>query len=169
MTTTIQKFSMAAGATALLALAALAGAAERRPPADTNKDGALDFAEMQARRSDLTIEHFNAMDKDHNGQVTREEMRAAGQERMQARAAERFKKLDANGDGGVTQAEIDAARKQGEAERFKRLDTNSDGKLSQAEMEAGRQAMMGDRRGRMGPGEGRGPGPRRDGPPPAGN
>lgn len=166
--TTIGKISVAAGATALLALAALAGAAERKP-ADTNKDGALDFAEMQARRGDLTIEQFNAMDKDHNGLVTRDEMRAAAKARMDARAAERFKKLDANGDGGVTQAEIDAARKQGEAERFKRLDTNGDGKLSQAEMEAGRKAMMGDRRGRMGPGEGHGPGPHREGPPPAGN
>lgn len=166
--TTIGKFSVAAGATALLALAALAGAAERKP-ADTNKDGALDFAEMQARRGDLTIEQFNAMDKDHNGLVTREEMRATAKARMDARAAERFKKLDANGDGGVTQAEIDAARKQGEAERFKKLDTNGDGKLSQAEMEAGRKAMMGDRRGRMGPGEGHGPGPHREGPPPAGN
>jgi Ca2+-binding EF-hand superfamily protein len=164
--TTIQRFSVAAGVTALLALAALAGAAERKP-ADTNKDGAIDFAEMQARRSDLTIEQFNAIDKDHNGLVTREEMRAAGKERMEARAGERFKKLDANGDGGVTQAEIDAARKQGEAERFKKLDTNGDGKLSQAEMDAGRKAMMDHRPGRMGPGDGRGP--HHEGPPPAGN
>jgi Tfp pilus assembly protein PilX len=163
------RLSAAAGVTALLALAALANAAERRPPADTNKDGALDFAEMQARRGELTIEQFNAMDKDHNGLVTREEMRAAGKERMDARAAERFKKLDANGDGGVTQAEIDAARKQGEAERFKKLDTNGDGKLSQAEMEAGRKAMMERRPGRMGPGEGHGPGQHHEGPPPAGN
>jgi Ca2+-binding EF-hand superfamily protein len=168
MTTTIRKFSVAAGVTALLALAALAGAAERKP-ADTNKDGSLDFAEMQARRGDLTIEQFNAIDKDHNGLVTREEMRASAKERMDARAGERFKKLDANGDGGVTQAEIDAARKQGEAERFKKLDTNGDGKLSQAEMEAGRKAMMGDRGGRRGPGDGRGPGPHHEGPPPAGN
>jgi hypothetical protein len=168
MTTTIQKFSVAAGVTALLALAALAGAADRGP-VDSNKDGAIDFAEMQARRPNLTIEQFNAMDKDHNGQVTREEMRAAGKDRMEARAAERFKKLDANGDGGVTQAEIDAARKQGEAERFKKLDTNGDGKLSQAEMEAGRKAMMGANAGRRGPGDGRGPGPHREGPPPAAN
>jgi hypothetical protein len=168
MTTTLRKFSAAAGVTSLLALAALAGAAERQP-ADTNKDGALDFAEMQARRGDLTIEQFNAMDKDHNGQVTREEMRAGARERMEARAGERFKKLDANGDGGVTQQELTAARQKAEGERFKKLDTDSDGKLSQAEMEAGRKAMMGDRGGRRGSGEGRGPGPHRDGPPPAGN
>jgi len=165
--TKLEKLSAAAGVTAMLALAAMAGAAERRPPADANKDGALDFAEMQTRRGDLTIEQFNAMDKDHNGLVTREEMRAAGKERMDARAAERFKKLDANGDGGVTQAEIDAARQKGEAERFKKLDTNGDGKLSQAEMDAGRKAMMERRPGRMGTGEGRGP--HHDGPPPAGN
>jgi Ca2+-binding EF-hand superfamily protein len=167
--TTIQKLSVAAGVPALLALAALAGAAERGPPADTNKDGTIDFTEMQARQPGVTIEQFNAIDKDHNGQITREEMRAAGKERMEARAGERFKKLDANSDGGVTQAELDAARKQGEAERFKKLDTNGDGKLSQAEMEAGRKAMMGDRGDRRGPGESRGPGPHRDGPPPAGN
>ncbi len=168
MTTILQKFSLAAGATALLALGTVAIAAEQRGPADTNKDGALDFAEMQARRGDLTIEQFNAMDKDHNGLLNREELRAAAQQRMQARAEERFKKLDTNGDGGLTQQELNAGREKAEAERFKKLDTDGDGKLSEAEMKAGRQ-NFGERGGRMGPGDHRGPGPHPGGPPPTPN
>lgn len=151
--TRVQKFSLGAGATVLLALGALAGAAERAP-ADTNKDGSLDFAEMQARRSDITIEQFNAMDKDHNGQLSRDEMRAVARERMQARADERFKKLDTNGDGGLSQQELSAAREQAASERFKKLDINGDGKLTEDEMQAGR--AFGERRGRMGPGPHRG-------------
>jgi Ca2+-binding EF-hand superfamily protein len=168
MTTTLQKFSLAAGAAALLALGTMAIAAEPRARADTNGDGALDFAEMQARRSDLTIEQFNAMDKDHNGLLSREELRASAKERMQARADERFKKLDTNGDGGLSQQELNAGREQAEAERFKRLDTDGDGKLSETELKEGRQGF-GNRPGRMGPGDHRGPGPHPGGPPPPPN
>jgi Ca2+-binding EF-hand superfamily protein len=175
MSTIFRKFSLATGAAALLALGAYAGAAERGPrtPIDANGDGAVDFAELQARRSDITTEQFNAMDKDGNGQLNRDEMRAAAQQRMQARASERFKKLDANGDGGVSQEELNAARQQAADERFKKLDTDGDGKLSEAEMAAGRQnaaRAMGERRGRMDHGEGHGPGPNRGGPsaPPSG-
>ncbi len=145
----------ALGVTTLLAAGAVAIAAERTP-LDTNNDGAIDFAEMQARRSDLTPEQFTAMDKDGNGQLTREEMRTAGRERMQARADERFKTLDTNKDGGLSQAEIAAGRQQSADERFKKLDTDGDGKLTQAEMSAGR-----DQRG-PGPGRHRGPSPDRN-------
>jgi len=168
--TILKKVSLVTGAAALLAIGAYAAAAERgrHPPADTNKDGTIDFAEMQARRSDVTIEQFNAMDKDGNGQLNREEMRAAAEVRMQARASERFKTLDADGDGGVSQQELNAAREQAANDRFKKLDTDGDGKLSEAEMTAGRQNAMrefGERRGRMGHGDGRGPGPNTGGPP----
>ncbi len=49
---------------------------------------------------------FQEMDKDGNGVITLDEVTGA----CQARAAERFNKLDANKDGQVTQQEIDQAR-----------------------------------------------------------
>ncbi len=161
MTIPFERLALATAMTTLLGLGTLAGAAERKP-LDANGDGAIDFAELQARRSDLTTEQFNAMDKDHNGQLSREEMRAAGKERMEARAAERFKKLDANGDGGVSQQELNAARQKAADEQFRKADTDGDGKLSQAEMTAAREnaaRAFGERRGK--PGEHRGPGAHR--------
>ncbi len=158
MKTPFKRLALATAIAALLGLGTLAGAAERKP-LDANGDGAIDFPELQARRSDLTTEQFNAMDKDGNGQLSREEMRAAGKERMDARAAERFKKLDANGDGGVSQQELNAARQKAADEQFKKADADGDGKLSQAEMTAARENAAkgsGDRRGR--PGDHRGPG-----------
>ena len=168
--TILRKVSLATGAAALLAIGAYAAAAERGPRTqlDTNKDGAIDFTEMQARRNDITIEQFNAMDKDGNGQLNREEMRAAAEQRMQARASERFKSLDSNGDGGVSQQELNAAREQAANDRFKKLDSDGDGKLNEAEMNAGRQNAMREfreRRGGRGSGEGRGPGSPNGGPP----
>lgn len=158
MTIPLKELALATGCTALLAFGTLAGAAEPRP-LDANGDGVIDFPEMQARRSDLTPEAFNAMDKDGNGQLSRDEMRAAAKERMEARAAERFEKLDTNGDGGLSQQELNAAQQQAAGERFKKADTDGDGKLSQTEMAAARQnaaRAFGERRGRRG--EQRGPG-----------
>ena len=48
------------------------------------------------------------------------------------RGAGYFKRMDANGDGKVTQDEFVQAQR----EQFKRLDTDGDGKLSTAEIEA---------------------------------
>jgi len=155
MTTRISNVAAAAGLTALLSIVSLASAAERRGP-DANGDGALDFSEMQSRRSDLTIEQFNAMDKDRNGLLSREEMQAARQQQMQARASEQFKKLDADGDGALSPQELSAPREERAAERFKQMDTDGNGKLSEAEMSAARETMrqnFRERRGSMRSGE----------------
>jgi hypothetical protein len=52
-----------------------------------------------------------------------------------------FKRMDANGDGKVSQDEYVQARR----EQFKRLDTDGDGKLSMAEIEASGRDRMIDR------------------------
>ena len=60
------------------------------------------------------IERLRAADADHNGTVTVEEMRAAGQaKRAEARNA-MFDRLDANKDGSISRAEFDAPRAQGQ-------------------------------------------------------
>lgn len=47
-----------------------------------------------------------------------------------------FEQLDLNGDGGITQAEIQEARQAAGAARFAETDTNGDGNLSREELVA---------------------------------
>ncbi|WP_171115060.1 EF-hand domain-containing protein [Ruegeria sp. HKCCA5463] len=56
-----------------------------------------------------------------------------------------FQELDADGDGQVTQQEMEAHR----TARFTEADTNGDGKLSQEEMQAAAQKKASDRVARM--------------------
>lgn len=54
----------------------------------------------------------------------------------QAAPADRAQRIDANGDGAITAAELQTRA----ALRFQRLDANRDGQLTQAEVQAKRQA-----------------------------
>lgn len=76
--------------------------------ADTNKDGKLDAAEMDAHRN---------------------EMRASGR----AKAQERWKAADTDGDGAISRKEAEASMP-GVAERFKKFDVDGNGKIERAEM-----------------------------------
>ena len=76
--------------------------------ADANKDGKLDTAEMDA--------HRNAM-------------RAGGR----AKAQERWKAADTDGDGAISRKEAETSMP-GVAERFKKFDVDGDGKIERAEM-----------------------------------
>ena len=72
---------------------------------------------------------------------------------VEARAAERFERMDVNGDGMLDAADREARARQ----RFAEADRNGDGQLSYEEMQASREerrvrrqermAMRGDRRG----------------------
>lgn len=75
---------------------------------DANKDGRLDAAEMQAHR---------------------EAMRAG----MRARAEERWKAADTDGDGALSREEAQASMPH-MAERFDKMDANSDGRIERGEM-----------------------------------
>ena len=75
---------------------------------DTNKDGQLDAAEMQAHRE-------------------------AMHEQMRAHAEQRWTAADTDGDGAVSLAEAKVAMP-GVAERFDKFDGNGDGKVSRDEM-----------------------------------
>jgi EF hand len=99
---------------------------------DTNHDGKLDDAERQA-------------------------MHAAMQAKWQARQQELLAKYDANRDGKLDDAEKQAMRHDLAAQRFAKLDTDGDGKLSLAEFEAGVKGRgFGHRFGRAGFGAGHG-------------
>ena len=89
--------------------------------------------------------HFQKMDADGDGKITRAEHTAA--------AKKMFSESDANKDGIVTAAEMDAAMaKQGvkpdefeksSAEKIKVIDQDGDGRLTTAEHNAGIEKMFG--------------------------
>lgn len=89
-------------------------------------------------------------------------MMKADMTRAQAEAMvkEKFAAADADKDGAVTMAEVDAARAARHAQRmdehFKAMDANSDGSISRAEFDAAHERMGPMKRG-DGPGMGAGP------------
>jgi len=116
---------------------------------DTNADDKLTpdelaashrHAQAPAANANRRQAHFDKLDGNHDGIVTREEFVAA--------ASAKFAGLDAAGDGKVTVADIEAAPKTQEralrvAERLiQRMDTNHDGAVSHEEFLAAAKARF---------------------------
>lgn len=101
--------------------------------ADTNKDGAIDRAEMEAAKK----ARFAAMDADGDGSISLDEMKASAAARSADRAERRFQRMDANGDGALDEAELVSARgrRHNLDEMFNRLDADDDGKVTREEAE----------------------------------
>jgi len=133
---------------------------------DVNKDGKLDQADRDARRSAMQTRMFERLDTNKDGQISKAEFAAAkgpegrrggkearGQEArgQEARAkGEGFgrhhgrhggmrgmRMADADKNGVITQAEFTQAA----LARFDRLDADKDGKVTPAERQAAREAM----------------------------
>ena len=106
---------------------------ERLKQADTNGDGMI--SREEAKALPRILEHFAEIDADRNAQITAEELRAFHAKRMEKVRAERWKKLDTNGDGRVSleEARANAPRL---AERFSQIDTNGDGFITPDELKA---------------------------------
>jgi Ca2+-binding EF-hand superfamily protein len=106
---------------------------------DTNKDGSVTQAEFLAHGE----ARFAQADTNKDGKLTKEERQAAHQAHMK----ERFAKHDTNKDGKLTKDELGKM-----PEEFqKRVDSNGDGAITQAEMEAAKGKMH-EKHGR-GPGD----------------
>lgn len=126
----------------VLALAALGAALHTVQPAlaqdghgarllgqlDRDGDRAISREEARVMRD----ERFRLWDRDGDGAVSEAEMVAVAQERIAARVAKMFARMDGNGDGRIERAELDAA---GEA-RFERMDADGDGRASFQEIRA---------------------------------
>ena len=98
----------------------------RRDLVDANDDGAVSAAEAAAWHEGM----FNAMDANNDGVLDIDEfVAAAGQNRgyrQQEKRAERFREIDGDNDGNVTQAEFMAMGKS----RFEAADGDGDGRVS---------------------------------------
>ncbi len=92
---------------------------------DTNKDGTLDQAEF------TNIDRLKEADTDKDGTLSKQEIEAMAMKRLVERQAARMtKRLDVNGDGVVTIAEVEKQK----AKRFALMDRNDDGKIDKSEM-----------------------------------
>lgn len=132
---------------------------ERLRAADKNADGML--SREEAASLPRILERFDAIDADHNGFITFEELRAFhGQQRHRhggflkhldkdgdgrisrdeaaaaPRLAQRFDQIDADHDGFLTREELRAAHQAQREAHWKRLDTDGDGRVSLAEAQA---------------------------------
>jgi Ca2+-binding EF-hand superfamily protein len=109
--------------------------------ADTNRDGKLSRAEVEKAMPQL-LGKFDGIDTNKDGQLSRGELKAwkkAHRAERQAKAADRFKHADTDGDGAISRAEAEqhAPRL---AKKFDQIDSNKDGKLTQEELRAYRES-----------------------------
>ena len=113
------------------------------PRADLDGDGQVTRLEFDTQAN----ARFDAIDTNFDGVLTEAERRAYGDERRDERRERRFERLDADGDGSISRAEMEAAdatrdaRREERRERMKaRFDTDGDGMVSEAERAAAREA-----------------------------
>jgi Ca2+-binding EF-hand superfamily protein len=83
----------------------------------------------QAAPDAMTVQdkHFATMDKNGDGQISREEAAAF------PRLSKHFDKIDTNRDGNLSKDELKAAAQKGRDHRFALIDTNNDGLISRSE------------------------------------
>jgi Ca2+-binding EF-hand superfamily protein len=130
---------------------ATAAAEKHFAEVDTNKDGVISQAERDAMRARMRDKMFDLMDSDKNGQLSREEFRAA-HEKMRAAKGERgmqgMQGMHRGGHhggmrgGGMMKADTTKAQAVARAQAmFDRIDANRDGNITAAERDAARQKM----------------------------
>lgn len=128
---------IAAGAAAI-ALAGVALASpgqDRLAQVDTNKDGQVQVAEIQAQAAQRAAR----IDADADGKITIDEVKAHREKLREEREQARFERMDANGDGSVSTEEFAIAQSSHAA----KLDINGDGVIAKEEFRGGRHGRRG--------------------------
>lgn len=107
---------------------------------DANGDGEITQAEVEAFRA----AQFASIDADGNGTVDADELAAFAAAREDERRAERAERVveraDTDGDGVLSQDELQANRRGGDM--FERLDADDSGTITQEEVETAREARQ---------------------------
>lgn len=101
---------------------------------DANGDGAVEKSEVRAAAAN----RFAAADANGDGRLTRDELVASGHRKAEKRADKMLKRLDADGDGAISAAELEGhgGKHEKRAEKmFDRLDADGDGRITKAEAE----------------------------------
>ncbi|WP_028918175.1 EF-hand domain-containing protein [Pseudoxanthomonas sp. J35] len=113
---------------------------------DRDQDGKLQTGELprhgkghHGRFGHGPNDGFMALDADKDGRISKAEAAA------KPRFAERFAKLDVNGDGFLDKADHELAMKKRNDAWFTEADTDKDGKLSKAEFDAAHARRMAER------------------------
>jgi hypothetical protein len=118
-------------ALSLLGSAGGASAEPRKGSADGRSKGAERAPLRGAERDEAAYRTFlQVADVDKDERVSATELEHAVQVRVLARVELRFKRLDRDGDGKVTHAEVPRM----DAARFARFDSNADGSFTRAEL-----------------------------------
>ena len=132
--------ALALTSAAVIALAAPEGAGgprhggmERLKQADTDGNGMI--SREEAKALPMIAKHFDEIDTNKDNQLSPDELRAFHEKMRAAHAAERFKKLDTDGDGRISLAEAKANAPR-LAEHFSEIDTNGDGFITPEELKA---------------------------------
>lgn len=113
---------------------------------DADKDGKVTQDEMTA----FHTAKVTAADADKDGKLSADELAAMQMTAMQARAANRaammVERMDSDGDGLISAAEMAAGPNR--ADIFARMDADGDGAVTQAEVDAAKAKMQGMMGGR---------------------
>lgn len=127
---------------------------------DGDKDGKITQAELEAYRTG----RVTALDGNGDGKISLDELKAQHMARIEERATEMatrmMERMDSDGDGQLTAAElaVPAPPAQMIGRVFDRLDTDGDDAVSRAEVEAAQQRMAEGHGGAQGEGRGHGRG-----------
>lgn len=130
-TKTVYFEALAVSLALLSSSSALAGDHPDRPRLDTNGDGSVDLAEIQAVHPDLTAEKFNKADGNGDGLLSRDEMRAAHPK------GRHHPNLDTDSDGNYSFEEMQKAHPDLTQEKYAAFDADKDGKLTKRELHQG--------------------------------
>jgi uncharacterized protein (DUF1501 family) len=109
---------------------------EKLHAADTNGDGLI--SRQEAAALPKLARHFDEIDTNHDGQLSKDELKAYFQAKHQEMGAAWFKKVDADGDGRISKAEAQATAPR-LAAHFDQIDTNGDGFITPEELAAAHQ------------------------------
>lgn len=118
---------------------------------DADGNGEVTREEMRAAREG----RFMEADADGDGRLSRDEMIAAAQERAAKRVDQMIKRFDADGDGAVSAAELPQPDEKRAARMFDKIDADNSGGISAEEFAEAREMRRGHgkRHHKRGPGD----------------